>query len=207
MHSNFIASLPIGWLTAVCIAFWAGLVVQDLYNEDSWIRKNIQIWRSLFVIESVIIASQNTRDEEWLEIRVKIKFTSDARKVRLVLECDQHVNVPHARKKFVLKSLDYPSIDKHREEILTVAIVSLRGKNGNPSVYSCWGDKVRKSGDTNGMLSLSRGENFLNLKISSGWKKQTESVFMVISDQNMTHQGRVWVSHTNSPYLLIEAKE
>ena len=74
--SEWWRDIPFGWLMIIGAAFWAGLILQDLYNKESWIWENLRSLRQLFVIEGVSLTSKNDDDYEWFELVIKIKFST-----------------------------------------------------------------------------------------------------------------------------------
>ncbi len=205
--SEFWVNLPWGWLATCFVAFLVGQIVQDIFNSNSWIRRNIADIRKLFIIQNVNIFSENKDGFEWFEVRVKLKFIRNTKAARIIFEVEQSVNVPHARKKFVLFSKNAQTLDQNKEQSFTIAIIPDKSPEGEALGYQCWGNRLRKSGDIDGIRSLSDGtESFLKITIKSGFFFQEERIFIAVPNQNWHHAGRVWLTHSQSEYLEIFPK-
>lgn len=204
-EGSFFDSVPFDWLVWCVVAFWIGLVVQDLYNRDSWIRKNVKRARQLFIIQNVNLFSESEDGFEWFEIRVRLKFIRNTGAVRIAFEVEQAVNVPHARTKFSLFSKAAPALDENKEKSFTIAVLPAKAPQGQAIGYQCWGDRFRKSGDVDGIRSLPDGtESFVKITVKSGFFFQEEKIFIALPNQHWHHAGRAWITHTQSECIGIE---
>ena len=185
---------PVFWLTIVALAFWAGIWLDDLQNKDSWIWHNIRWWRRVFAIESVLCVHQNNASQEWLEVRVKIKFLKVANNVHLVLRVKNNLNLLNHQNDFVLERLNYPRVERDQQETVTVAAIPLNSLDGSPRGYQSWGGRLRLSGDVDGMRSLPDGvENILEICAKAFWRAQTEQIFIATLHRNSHEFGRVFI--------------
>lgn len=71
--------LPFGMIWWLCLAFLAGLVVQDTYNPDSWIRRNLRLWRASIVLDDVNHAHSSTNSIESVRLTARLRFIRDTK--------------------------------------------------------------------------------------------------------------------------------
>lgn len=201
---GMIWKLPHHELISACIlCFGLGLLVEDIFNKNSWVRSLIQYFRRLFAVNSTNIIPKSNATHEWFEVTLDIEFIQSAKNAILIFEIDSAVNVPHAREKFILETKNLPRIEAHQKERYVLAIIAGKSKNASPAGYNSWGEKLRLSGDVENMKSLS-DKSFIKVVCRCGWRKQEETIFLNIANTNSDVRG--WTLGPYSEFITIESK-
>ena len=205
---DFWQKIPFLWLMGIVLAFWIGLIVQDCYNKDSWVRRIIKSFRKLFVIENVISNSKIAESREWVEVRCRVRFIRNKKNVSVVIRAYSCINAL-ARRDFILETHKLDQVYKDQQLTFVLAILPIKSYNKEPLGYQCWGQRYRKSGDIDGMVSLGDGsQNLVEIEVKSGWKTQTEHIFFAVMHKNSHEHGRVFIVHKNRPVpLTIEPQD
>lgn len=187
--------LPWGWLTGMALAFWAGLVVQDLYNQESWIWHNLCEFRKVFVVESVVPAHKLENNQEWLRLTANIRFVKRCKSAKLIIRIHSAINNRNANDQFVLdaRTID---VEKDHQEKLVFGIVPIKAYEGNPPGYQCWGSRFRPSGDVDGMKSLFSGtDNIVSIELRTWRGVQKLPIFVHLLNKESGEMGRVFMEY------------
>ncbi|GEM_PF-4504746 len=70
-------AIPFGWLSLLCLAYALGLLVQDHYNSNSWIRGLYRDLRRVFTIEATTDKSENNENDHHFSARIKFTRNMD----------------------------------------------------------------------------------------------------------------------------------
>lgn len=191
-------SIPFGWLLMLCLTFSLGLLVQDAFTPDSWIRAYIADYCRIFTIDSITPAHKSTPAKEWLEVMARIRFLKNLEKARMVIRVYSCVNVRHASNAFVLVDRQITASTEHVEECV-LAILPLKSYDGQAIGYQHWGSEYRESGDVDGIKSFLDGsENIVEIELRSGRRRQREHAFVAALHRNSFEHGRVFIVHQGS---------
>jgi len=201
-EQSFWQSIPFEYLIAIMLAFWAGLIIQDMQYEESWIWKNIKHHRRVFVIEQAAAIWEATESREWLEIRTKLEFIKDTKNLHIVFRVKSNINSPHAQRNFILHDVKYDKIHKDQHDTFVLGFVPLKSHDGKSIGYQCWGSNYRESGDVKGMESLFDGtENIVEIECKSRWRSQKEMIYLAVR-RTLDADNRVLIVHSNKPNVL-----
>jgi len=188
------SELSFGTVTLWLLIFWAGAIVQDLYNPDSWIRLRWRKIRQLYDIESVGTACKTSPEKEWLALTIRLRVVRNIPKGRLTMRVESQIN-PRQTETFVLHTEEMSGIERAQEMKHTIAVIPLKRSDGKPLGYQSWGGHYWESGDIEGMKSLFDGsENICKIEMRSGWRKQIESVFIAVLHKDSYEHGRVFIT-------------
>jgi hypothetical protein len=194
--ADWYADVPFGTIFGISVAFLAGLVVQDFYDPESWIRRLHSDWTRVFQIEWASFPHDATPSIEWLHLKVQVRYVKTIK-----VSISVRVFYPLGRaneQTFVLHGdWEGPASLRAKDTLqgLTLATFPLRAYDGDPPGYDCWGAQLRRSGDDQGMRSLSDGTNTLIEINARTWRgAQTERVLLVWPEQRAGGYGRTAIT-------------
>ena len=138
-EQSFWQNIPFEYLIAIMLAFWVGLIVQDLYNKESWLWENRRIINKLFDVVALHVKHIEETPER-LSVVLLIKYireikngiitiTVTAQNIRnplkpFVIHCEAKVNCPaHSNKRIIICNLRIP-------------------RSNQPAIHSLWGKEV-----------------------------------------------------------------
>ena len=89
VHQEWWKLIPFGWLSLLILAFWIGIVVQDLLNPNSALRHNWREWRKVFDVIAVMAGHVEGQTNDRVDIICLLKFrkslTDEALTVRVIV--------------------------------------------------------------------------------------------------------------------------
>ena len=191
-NSAFWQTIPFGQITIGVLLFWAGVVAQDLYSQDSWVRRKWAALRQMFVVESVVAQHRTDPSKEYLVLALTVRMTRNVREASFVMRVHEGVNHAHVDRVFVLESSKM-DIVKDQSKRRALAIIPLKRHDGAPLGYQVWGDKFRESGDVSGRSILVGSDNVVEIEMRKRWRRQTERLFIASLHGNSHEFGKVFV--------------
>lgn len=171
-----------GWIVVAAwflIGIGVGALMHDLKSQDSWIAHDIRVWRRVFDLEMAFFPHDSTPDIEWNHLRVRIRFIRPC-KANLRAKIHYIAGTPRAQT-FVLDEASSSASMRERDELvdMTLATFPLKAYDGNALGYSAWGATLRRSGQVQGMISLSEGtESVIEVSARTWRGVQTERILL-----------------------------
>ena len=135
--SGYWGKIPFGWLLVSFLFFLAGQLIQDLFNESSWIRVN---WRTLNkLFEVVALRTGHHRDEpERLSIIFLIKYIREIKNGTITVTVRPQ---NYKAKPFVVIHKENINSPAYTDNKITVCILRVP-RPRQPPIHSLWGEEV-----------------------------------------------------------------
>jgi len=179
--------IPFGWLTITVIAFWAGLCVQDLYNQRSWLRHNWRELRRAFHAHTISRA-KNDDQKQWFELTAVVRFT---RRINATVELFAYdaVQFELFNKPKLIYRINKLKYSKDETLDLTMACIPHYIKQTEPRRHSLWGTEPGENHLREGAQTIHpSSDNLAEIRISSWLGIQTYRVFFAMTE-NRTETG------------------
>lgn len=181
------ANVPFGWLTALVLTFWAGLVVQDFYNKRSWIHENWRLAHKIFEIDA-LHSTHIVEEPERIAIRALLRFARKVSKGRIVVSVyPQYINA-HP---FVILDEKLAGVPPHDSKALILCNLPIQ-KPGWTPIHAVWGADV-------GTLDIKpdqkviapHSENIVVIVVTAGWRKQSFRFLARFTDPSRADESRI----------------
>lgn len=191
----------------IIVAFVFGLFFDDLWNHDSWIRKNFRILLEFYVVEFFDTPLRDNGEFSWLELTLRLRLLRGSNNVKFVIRAYSCMNKKTASQVFVLSELEIgvAAKDKLVEFVVGIIPVANITKIGKPQMYQTWGPNPRISGDAENMRTLFSGsDNMIQIEgYRDGKLSQSESIFFAVNDESGSDYGRLFVVRETTPVKLV----
>jgi len=169
-NQEFWKDIPFGWITVVLFAFWAGLLAQDLYNKESWLRNNWRVINKLFDVVSLHVAHVE-KPPEVISVVLKIKYTRNIKNGELTI-----TSTPlHERMQpFIIQhetEINKPSYSDRKIVVCNLPVA--------PASHSSWGEDVGGEVLKDGQQTVGLGvRHLVCVELKSRFMKQKIEFFI-----------------------------
>lgn len=175
------------------VAFWIGLVIQDLYNKDSWLHKYWRDWNRLFDVHT--LHSEHVRDDpERVAVYVLLKFIRKIRGGELVVTV-----VPSYKGASPFVTHKEVQLNSAAFEDRKLTICTLRVPRPHKlAIHSLWGETIGGVTLEQGQQSVTpQSKNLVSIAVRGGWRRQKFD-FMV----DFLHADRL-----NESYVYLQRED
>ena len=180
-------TFPFGWLTALSLAFWAGLIVQDFYNRRSWIHENWRRLNQIFEI-SAVHSAHITEGPERVVIRALLRFTRKISNGRIVVSVHPLYKDAHP---FVVLDEKITDAPPHSDKTLILCTLPIP-KPGWTPIHAVWGGEVGSLEIKTGQKTIvPHSENIIAIDITAGWRKQSFRFLAKFTDPSRVDESRI----------------
>lgn len=187
--TTFFASLPLGSMWAVVIAFTLGLFLQDLYNPKSWVRQYVRRFKRVFKIDAADFPHECTEAVEWIHFRVRLRFV---RNIRAAISVRIFHNAG-ARRLDVFRLPGLTKKERHTDDIeeLVLATIPLKAYDGAAPGYATWTPDLRREHDPAVRNVIAGSEYVVEVEAKSCRGLQVERVLLAIPFADSQSFGRL----------------
>ncbi len=185
-HQQWWHGLPFGWMTLTILAFWVGVVVQDLMNEKSALRHNWREWKKVFDVLTVH-AGHIQNGMERVDIMCLLKFRRDIKNALLVVR----VIVPLSFNEPDIKVIHQERLDiaGNGEKRLRLGNIAITRPGYEFARHSVWGEAIGGKDIALGQHTIYASKNIIEISIGS----QTYRIYAHVLDVSRKEQSHIYL--------------
>lgn len=191
--SHWVSTWPLDYILVASSFFILGLVAQDLYNKDSWIYKNLDALSELFVVRG---AGRSEPARDIGVIAVDVQFSREVKHGRLRITSFPRTASPYSIPILICSADDF-SAAKHELRRFTIASIPISGPGWNPRAM-VWGGDLE-----NGRTIVPQSQNVVEVRLSSGWRRQVFTFRVDIWGQSEQDYGRITLLRKDQDQFLL----
>lgn len=176
--SGWTQTWPMGTIWVGTIAFLAGLLIQDGYNNNSWIWANWKHFTRKFEVVGLYV-KHAVSDPKRLEVNVRIKFVRRIRSANLALRVHSCTGMQQAPHIHTIKVETLSDVMKDEQRTIKVATLIVPYPGYTP-FHSIWGN-APLSTDATAPSLVGGSKNVVYLELTGPWMMGQRHKFFVVN--------------------------
>lgn len=160
------ASNPWGLVNSFCVGFLIALLISDLRNPDSWLRRSHAIWRSTFDLERVFETYETSPNR--LRLRARIRFKRRLNSPTVHVFYTPLFGTDRGKRQLAF-DFELPNVVRDQEVGVTLATWFIGGPGQSP-LPSKWGcDPALDEGFDRFPTILAGGHYLVEVHVGGWW--------------------------------------
>jgi hypothetical protein len=185
--------VPWGYISLGFLLFFAGQLLADWRNRNSWLRSSWEHFRRLFDVEKIEYPPSKLDNLQCVLLQITLRFVKDIPNAKLLVHVFEDVKQRKARERFTWQEGPVTSLHRGEERTITFAVIARGG------IKSGWGNKFNENHPIPPKV-----HNVVKIEVIGEQKRQTFSIFVIQAEAQTSEPLGVYVDQNDCDLFSVE---